>query len=307
MNKKKISLFLLFAFGISWLSAAVLYFTGIDYNSITAKVGTVFLYMCAPAIAAIIVQKGFYKEPITALGLKMKETKWKQFLWIPVLYFLFCFLWIAVIAILGNGLHIAGFGSISFNDTVVLAKLNETLTSMGAKPLSTMPLPPAVLLITQLFSSLLIGGVVNTIFTLGEELGWRGFLYNETQKMGIWKSNVLIGTIWALWHAPIILQGHNYPEHPITGVFIMILFCVPLSFIMSYLRKRTNNVLAPALFHATINAIGGNLMLYTMNTTDVLGGIAGLSGGIACAILFLLIFMLDKKRSRRELEIGKTQ
>ena len=36
--------------------------------------------------------------------------------------------------------------------------------------------------------------------------------------MGFLKTSVLTGFIWGVWHAPIILQGHNYPQHPVAGV-----------------------------------------------------------------------------------------
>ena len=36
----------------------------------------------------------------------------------------------------------------------------------------------------------------------------------------IW--NLLIfGLIWGIWHAPFIFQGHNYPQYPVAGVFMM--------------------------------------------------------------------------------------
>lgn len=295
MDKKKIGLFLLFAFGISWISAGVLFLLGIKYGSTTSTVCVATLYMCAPAIAAIIVQKYFYKQPIKEMGLKLKEAKGWKFFWIPVFYLLLCFLFLGIVALFGNGLQIYGFGAITFKAEDVLANINGFTSATGGPTLSKMPLPPIVLFITQIVSSFLIGVIINTIFTLGEELGWRGFLYNETKQMGFWKSNLLIGIIWGLWHAPLILQGHNYPDYPVAGVFMMVVFCVPLGYIMAYLRAKTNSVLAPALFHASINAIAGNLMMYTKGGNSLIGSPPGLSGGIACILIVLLILVFDRK------------
>ncbi len=58
----------------------------------------------------------------------------------------------------------------------------------------------------------------------GEELGWRGFLLKQCSYMDFWKMSLVIGIIWGLWHAPIIIQGYNYPQNPVIGVFMMIGF-----------------------------------------------------------------------------------
>lgn len=295
MDKKKTGLFLLFAFGISWISGGVMYLLGVEYGSVMSTLSTAILFMCAPAMAAIIVQKFFYKEPIKDMGLKLSEAKGWKFFWIPAIYILLCILFLGTIAVLGNGLQIYGFGELSFKSEDVLANINLYMSASGAPAMSELPIPPVVLLITQIISSFLAGVIINTIPTLGEELGWRGFLFNETKQMGFWKSNLLIGIIWGVWHAPVIIQGHNYPDHPILGVFMMILFCIPLGYIMSYLRIKTNSVLAPALFHAALNAIGGNLMMYTQRVDNLIGGIAGLAGVIACTVILLLIVVFDGK------------
>lgn len=295
MNKKKIGLFLLFAFGISWLSTGVSYVCGVQYGTPLSVVLTAVFYMGAPAIAAVIVQKWIYKQPIKIMGLAFREFKGKRFFRIPLVYLLFCVLWLGVVALLGNVFHIQGFGSITFEADKVLINLNQVTSAMSGHALTKMPMPPVVMFSVLLVTSFLAGIIVNTIFTLGEELGWRGFLYNEMQAFGFWKSNMLIGIIWGLWHAPLILQGHNFPEHRVSGVFMMVLFCVPLSYIMAYFRAKTNSALAPAIFHASINAVAGNMMLFSVGTTDIIGSIAGVSGAITCVLVFLLIIILDKK------------
>lgn len=288
-------MFLAFAFGISWLSAAILYFSGVEYGTFLSSAIVAVAFMGAPAIAAMIVQKGIYKEPIRSMGLDLKKTKGLRFFWIPAVYAGFCFLWLGIIALFGNVFHLNAFGSITFDESSLLQNINDVSGAMGGAQLSKLPIPPLVMFFVQLISSMLVGAIVNTIFTLGEELGWRGFLFNETRSMGFVKSNILIGAIWGLWHAPLILQGHNYPEHPVAGVLMMVVFCVPLGFVMSYLRTKTNSVLAPAVFHAMINAMGGNLMLYATKGNDLVYSVAGFAGAFAFLILFVVILLVDRK------------
>jgi membrane protease YdiL (CAAX protease family) len=62
--------------------------------------------------------------------------------------------------------------------------------------------------------ALIAGVTINAVSGFGEELGWRGFLQRELVHLGFWKSSICVGLIWGLWHAPLILQGHNHPSHP---------------------------------------------------------------------------------------------
>ena len=56
-----------------------------------------------------------------------------------------------------------------------------------------------------LLGGLLAGLTINAVAGFGEELGWRGFLQNEFRYMSFWKSSIVIGMIWGVWHAPITL------------------------------------------------------------------------------------------------------
>jgi uncharacterized protein len=294
MRTKKTALFLFLAFGISWITAGALYLAGMDYGKPATTFFIAIFYMMAPAIAAVIVHSGINKQPLKGLGLNFKETKWKSFLWVFVAHTLFCGFVISLILFFGNLLHVEEFGFFSLSQELLDGRMGELSAQMGGASPKT-PFSPGVLFLITFIASITIGGVINVIFTLGEELGWRGFLQNEFQHLGFWKSNIIIGTIWGLWHAPVILQGHNYPEHRVAGVFVMIPFCICLGFILSWLRIKTRSVLAPALLHGMLNAIGGGIVLFSYKYNDLVGSIAGLAGIGGAAIVVLLIWIFDKK------------
>jgi membrane protease YdiL (CAAX protease family) len=299
VNYKKIVLFLLIAFGISWLSAGALYISGISYGSGLSVAIIAVFFMMAPAAAAFIVQKSIYKNPVKDLGLDLKKTRWKAMLWIPVIQLMFCLIYALVIYILGNVLGIDEFGFYSFDQGLLDNRMEEIILASGAVGAPKVSIPPVVLFLITIITSILLGAIVNGIFTFGEELGWRGFLYNETKKLGYFKSNLLIGVIWGIWHAPIIIQGHNYPEHPVEGVFMMMMFCIPVSFIMSWLRLKTNSVLGPTFFHGMINASGSGLMMLSYEYNDLVGSIAGLAGVITTSVIAISIVILDRKTISR--------
>lgn len=294
MNLKKIAWFLLFAFGISWTTAAVLYFGGVHYGGITALVVVALLYMPAPAISALLVQKFIYRLPMKDLGLNFRETRWKQLLWTPLTLLFLLFFSIFMVCLFGNMLHIPVFGYFSLDAGLLAQRMKEIAAATGSTKVPSLPFSPTMLLMITVISSIFIGGVVNTIFTFGEELGWRGFLYNETQALGFIKSNLLIGTVWGFWHAPIILMGHNYPEHPVAGVFMMVPFCISLSFILSWLRARSNSVLTPSLLHGMINAAGGGMMLFCYEGNDLFGNVAGLAGAMGALLTLGCLLLLGK-------------
>src|SRR5699024_6742856 len=71
-----------------------------------------------------------------------------------------------------------------------------------------------------------IGSITGLPLLLGEEIGWRAFLYPRLEKLYQTSALLIGGIIWGFWHAPMILMGHNYPGTPFLGVFMMVLFCI---------------------------------------------------------------------------------
>jgi membrane protease YdiL (CAAX protease family) len=47
--------------------------------------------------------------------------------------------------------------------------------------------------------------LVQSLFAIGEEAGWRGWLHRELAPLGFWPAAMLTGAMWALWHLPIVL------------------------------------------------------------------------------------------------------
>jgi membrane protease YdiL (CAAX protease family) len=101
------------------------------------------------------------------------------------------------------------------------------------------------------------GLTVNGLFALGEEYGWRGVLADELRPLGRAKATLLTGILWGFWHAPIIMLGHNYGTAWEGGIFVMVTWTVPLSFLLTWARDRTGSVIAPAMLHGAFNGVAG--------------------------------------------------
>ncbi|MBN1696430.1 MAG: CPBP family intramembrane metalloprotease [Spirochaetales bacterium] len=234
------------------------------------------LYMFFPFIATLVAAVK-YRIPAADLGLKISIGPWYAAAWI--LPFFLAVLSILISLMMGPGM--------SFSPGM------EGLERFGIAP-DALPSNGGLSVcgwIGRIFLAFAGGITVNAIFALGEEIGWRGLLYKELRGLGFWKSSLAAGLLWGVWHAPVILSGYNYPNHPEIGVFMMTAFCILLSPLMQFLREKTGSVIPPAVFHGTINAFAGYTVILIKGGNDLLTGMTGLSGMIVFLLMDGLLFV----------------
>jgi membrane protease YdiL (CAAX protease family) len=214
-------------------------------------------------------------------------------LWLP-LWILFFYL----VLLFGNwllGPEI--FGSVDFTYEGLLNKI-EDLTQGQVDPESlNIPSIP-VLFAVIIAGAVVAGATVNLLFSLGEEIGWRGLMFNRLAHLPLHQRVISTGIVWGFWHAPLILMGHNYPAHPVSGVFMMVLFCVVLSYPMDWLRSNSNSVLAPAAFHGMINASAAGLMLFVNPGHEFIGSVVGLAGMLAMLSVYFVQQLISRPAGR---------
>lgn len=303
MNQKKIFLYIALSFGISWLTALLAWLADIKMGGLVGTLVLGGLFMWGPALAVIIIQKLIYKENLSAYGLTVKNFDYRYFLAsvaAPAVAFL---LYLGVETIMGNIAGIPGFGNVSItsagmeeNVLALVEGQGETIQQKAVAQVNAMP--AWAFLIYTLVIGMIAGTTFNLLFTFGEEFGWRGLLLTELKSMGFWKSNLLIGMIWGLWHAPLIIQGHNYPGHPWAGAGMMVLFCIAASFPMAYLGEKTGSILGASAFHGVINAVAGGSIVFVAQSNPLLGGIAGVAGILSFLLLTVAIVLWDPEYIR---------
>jgi len=159
---------------------------------------------------------------------------------------------------------------------------------------------PGVLLLLSLAQVLIAGPTINAIAALGEELGWRGLLLHGLSPIGFWRSSLVIGFFWGLWHLPLIVNGYNYPGHPVAGPVMMILLAILLSPLIGYVRLRAESVFAATVFHGTLNA-AATLMIFLKGENVLVTGITG-AIGMVTLLLANGVLWLHLGRSRIPLE-----
>jgi membrane protease YdiL (CAAX protease family) len=256
LTQKNIRLFLLIAFGIAWpLFALPLAFGSLaDTSRQAATLIAWSAAMWAPGLAAIIVTRVVDREPLSMLRLAYLGER-RAYLWAWLLP--------AALTVASGGFTmLLGAGRPDWQLTAV----REALAQAGS------PISPAMVLLIQVIAGLTIGPLINTLMALGEELGWRAYLLPKLLPLGQWRAIAVSGAIWGIWHGPAILQGHNYPDHPVLGVFLMVGFTVLFGTILSWLYLRTRSPWAPALGHASLNAVAGFPLLFIPKVDMAVGG-----------------------------------
>jgi uncharacterized protein len=282
LDKKALTWYLAIAFGFSWILFTLpLAFSGMGEQTVSMiRLLCWMIAMWGPGIAAIVTTLFVLKEPFGTLGLK-RFGKFR--------YYLAAWFVPPVLAALAIPLSVL-LGLAEYDPEMSLLK--QMVAQMPANSGITLE----ILLIVQLAQGLLLGPAINVFATVGEEIGWRGFLLPKLLPLGQWKAILVSGVIWGVWHAPAILQGHNYPGHPIAGVFMMILFCIALGAVMSWLYLATKSSWAPAFGHGAVNAWGGLPLIFLVAGYNPLWGgtIASLAGVIVTG-LFIGLLVLVKQ------------
>jgi membrane protease YdiL (CAAX protease family) len=161
----------------------------------------------------------------------------------------------------------------------------------------------AVLLV-QLVSAYLVALTLNAFCAVGEEIGWRGYLYKRLGYTANARNTLIIGAVWGLWHATAIgLLGHNYPVLRWMGVPIFAVFCIILSALMLSLVSRAGSILPSVSLHGALNALWG-LTILTSRLEGAAGELLGGNGLLGLASLttvcFALSIFLKTKRDRVE-------
>ena len=244
---KKLSKYLLWAFGVAWvfqIIAGILYHKGnsMGYSAVLA------VSMFAPLLAAVLS------------GAEIRSIGWKPHIkgnlrWILVA-------WFAPVAL--------GAAGAALYFLLVPNALDTTFayirTSLGVESLSQLE---SAGLSVQLYacigavSAITYAPFVNMLFAVGEEAGWRGTMYPILKEhFGIVKGRLIGGAIWGVWHWPIMLlagyeYGTTYWGAPVTGSLLFCVITIAMGILFDFLYEKTNCIWVPALCHGAINAFAG--------------------------------------------------
>ena len=246
------------------------------------------LAMWGPGFAAILVTLVIARQPFHTLGLNRLGAK-RPYLWA-------WFLPPVLIVLSGLLTVLFGLGKLDLSFTFLQQQMAQTKTQL--------PIPVEAIVVLQMIQALIFGPLINLLFTLGEELGWRGFLLPRLLPLGRWKALILTGLVWGLWHAPAIAQGHNYPDHPILGILLMMVFCILTGIIIGWMYLCSRSPWVAAVAHGSLNAWAGLPILFLVPGYDTaLGGTLTSITGWVVMLLFIGWLIWSRRLPVQEDEI----
>jgi membrane protease YdiL (CAAX protease family) len=191
--------------------------------------------MWSPALA-VFTTLAFYKRSIRELNWQWGKTKYIAWcLLIPSLYSI-----VAYAVIFGAGL--AEFDMAKFE------KLRERI--------GLQQLPILLSAICYLLLMGFIGTLSNMASSLGEEIGWRGFLVPAfISRTSFIITAVLIGLIWAAWHYPLMISNYK-PENNAPLWYLLTCYTVRLVFmsvIYTWFTVRAQSIWPAVVLHSSHN------------------------------------------------------
>jgi membrane protease YdiL (CAAX protease family) len=141
--------------------------------------------------------------------------------------------------------------------------------------------------------------VVQSIFALGEEIGWRGFLAPRLERAELPAPHVLLGVIWGMWHAPLILwSDYATSAHPALSLSLFIALSILMSIVMGWLRRSSGSVWPAVILHGAHNSF------YQAIWDPWLGGewkpyVAGEAGIFSLAAYGAVVIVLARRAERQ--------
>jgi membrane protease YdiL (CAAX protease family) len=275
-NTRSISVlvFLAIASGISITVGAFILASGGLRSPLTLP--ALLTMMFSPALGAILATKLVEHRSLRTNGIAKGRLKYYLLAWAyPIIFILIGLVFITLL----------GTGTVNFSNLATAVPPTPGMSS------SIMLILAGV--------NLLLAPFINFIPALGEEYGWRGFLQPTLiERFGLTSGLTLTGLIWGLWHAPIILQGYNYPQHPdLIGVSFFTLWTILVGYFLGWVRIKSNSCLPAALGHGAINAYVGFGLILAPAKDELLGLPLGLPAFLALALIAALLLRDLRKRT----------
>lgn len=218
--------------------------------------------------------------------------------------------WLSPIALTAIG---AGLYFLIFPEHFTMS--GEYLTAIGGvemiKQMEEQGISYSMYVFASIIGSVVYAPLVNAFLALGEEAGWRGFLYPQLKaKFGRKRGWLLGGVIWGMWHWPLIgLIGYEYGAivgnhvgyvgYPVVGMLLFCVVAIGWGILHDWLYEKSGSIWLPAIFHGAINAAATiPLLVCIINTSSArllgpapMGVIAGLP---FLTIAIILLFHKSK-------------
>lgn len=286
ITMRPVAAYLLLAYGLAWLVCLPLW---LDPRGLTSPlmIPTALIMMGTPTVATLIVlhrgERRSWRDIASQLRLGLGGSPGRL---------------LAYLGLTTAAVYVCVLGALTTSS--LLGRFDADLGFSGLGDLLAQGGPALpegvslVLLAIVLLAAAPAAGVLNTIPALGEELGWRGFLFPRLhERYGTLAALLGSGIAWGLWHAPMILLGYNYPLHPVLGLLAFCVVCTLLTGVLAWVTQRSGSIWPAAYGHGLVNALAplAALMFQRAGSqTDMLHAtVLGWSGWLIPAVLVAVL------------------
>lgn len=253
LTKKRLFIYLFISFALVWIPTIAYDVTGGNYDSPMMKLILAYSMLC-PGMAVLITRQitgegiALVGKDSLQLGIDFTNKKWIWFVVGFIAPVLYCDLGqLLFMAIFPETYHPAGFDAIELSGGyLVLISVSGWVT-----------------------------GIVGSFGALGEEIGWRTYLYPKLEElMGPVKAVIVGGIIWGAWHYPAICMGHTfgtgYWGEPWSGFFVFTVSSISMGALLYLVTKKTGSVWPAAIMHA-VNNSGTRALILCLDTGELTG------------------------------------
>jgi membrane protease YdiL (CAAX protease family) len=146
--------------------------------------------------------------------------------------------------------------------------------------------------------------------TLGEELGWRGYLLPRlTAALGARWALPLSGLLWGIWHLPVIFLTPLYHAEGNRLIIVPLFLTVAtiMGVIPAYLRLSTNSLWPAVIFHAAQNVFWYMFRTATITSSPLVTEYLAGESGILLLFGYTLVVVAIIRISRHRLDYPKAQ
>ena len=248
------------------------------------------VYSLTPLAAALIITRAAHWRSLLSIAYPVK------FFLLPVAVFTFFVAGLALLTFLfGNVMQVTSAGHIAVTNSELAYWL-----PLNGLDIDSIAVSYPIVVVWGIFILIAVGlgWTIHGLFAVGEEYGWRGFLWGELRHLGVARANIVTGVIWGLWHAPLVLYGLNYGASGWLGVAAITAFTVAMSFLLSALREHTGSIVPGAALHGMVNGLGYVAGALFIAGVPPFGGILGILSSSVVLVLGLILWACWPLRKR---------
>lgn len=290
MSRKQFTRYMVVAFGLAWILEIV--------GSVFSNNGNTMVFRLFLAVAMYMPFLG-----VLIAGIPLRGMGWVPHLKGKIRYLFFALWMPALLSIIGGVLFFAFFPDAYDSEFLTLHSLFEEAGALEQMEAQGLTIP--MYLLSTTIQAVTVTPFFNMFLALGEEVSWRGVLYPYLkEKLGVTKGRIVGGTIWGVWHWPVmILAGYEYGKEylgaPVLGPIVFCVWTVMMGILYDYVYEKTQTIWLPSLMHGATNAFTIFAYLSKPEYADkaILGpAYIGIIGMIPMAVMAGIICAKRKKQ-----------